>query len=177
MKYKFPQVLSYKDWEDLYSLPNNPEYKGFVFKKDVFEYPETSEMKKIRAEVLKLLEKNKQAIIEVEEKMVEYLQLDTIKNPSVYIAVLKDTRNPEFENVTAKTFWPLVGGGRKEIRIYVGRLTDFSDVSREDISSNKTIKETAKKLMIKHLTKKYKAGELPLYAKIPATIIKNKDDE
>lgn len=177
MKYKFPQVLSYQDWEDLYSLPNNSEHKGFVYKKEVFEYPETAEMKNVRSEVLQLLKKNKQAIIDVEEKMVHYLQLDTIKKPAVYIAVLKDTRNPEFENVTAKTFWPLVGGGRKEIRIYVGRLTDFNNVSRDDISSDKTIKDKAIKLMIKHLSKKYQDGELPLYPKTPISVLKNKDEE
>lgn len=176
MKYKFPQVLCYQDWEDLYSLPNNREHKGFVFK-EVFEYPETAEMKKVRLDVLQLLEKNKRAILEVEAKMVEYLQLDIIKKPAVYIAVLKDTRNSEFENVTAKTFWPLVGGGGKEIRIYVGRLSEFTNVSRDDISSDKSVKSKAIKMMQKHLSSKYKSGELPLFPKIPAAVLKNKKDD
>jgi hypothetical protein len=176
MKYKFPQVLCYQDWEDLYSLPNNPEHKGFLFK-HVFEYPETAEMKKVRLDVLQLLEKNKKAILEVEVKMVEYMQLDTIKNPAVYIAVLKDTRNPEFENVTAKTFWPLVGGGRKEIRIYIGRLTEFKNIKRDDISSEKSIKDKAVQMMKKHLTSKYNLGQLPLFPRIPAAVLKNQNND
>jgi hypothetical protein len=169
---KFPQVLTFQDWEDLYSLPNNGEYKGFLFKEDVFEYPETDEMKLVRQEVLNLLDKHKKAIIEVEEKMIEYVQLDTIKNPSVYIAVLKDTRNPELENVTAKTFWPLVGGGKKEIRIYLGRLSEFTHLKRSDISTDKTIKDKALKMMKDYLSEKYKIGALPKYPRIPDYILK-----
>jgi hypothetical protein len=171
MKHKFPQVLTYQDWEDLYSLPNNKEHKGFIYN-EVFEYPETTEMKKVRMEVLQLLEKNKKAIIEVEEKMIEYLQLDTIKDPAVYIAVLKDTRNPEYENVTAKTFWPLVGGGKKEIRIYIGRTTEFPKIKRTEFSTNKEIKQKAVAMMKKHLSDKYKAGSLPKHPYIPAAVIK-----
>ncbi len=172
MRLKFPQVLTYQDWEDLYSLPNNKEYKGFIFRKEVFDYPETNEMKQVRDEVLKLLHKNRKAILEVEEKMIDYVHLDIINRPSVYIAVIKDTRNPELENVTAKTFWPLVGGGRKEIRIYLGRLSDFSHLKRSDISTDKSIKNKAIKLMKEHLLEKYKIGALPKYPRTPSSVFK-----
>jgi hypothetical protein len=173
---KFPQVLTFREWEDLYSRPNNYEFRGrYLYKEEVFEYPETDEMKLVRQEVLNLLDKHRKAIIEVEEKMIEYVQLDTIKDPSVYIAVLKDTRNPEFENVTAKTFWPLVGGGYKEIRIYLGRLSEFVYLLRSDITTDKTIKEKAHKMMKDYLSEKYKIGALPKYPpRIPDYILKKK---
>lgn len=169
---KFPQVLTFQDWEFLYKFVNYHENKEWLFPEKVFEYPETDEMKLVRQEVVNLLDKHKKAIIEVEEKMIEYVQLDTIKDPSVYIAILKDTRNPEFENVTAKTFWPLVGGGKKEIRIYLGRLSEFSHLKRSDITTDKTIKEKAHKMMKDYLSEKYKNGELPKYPRMPDYILK-----
>jgi hypothetical protein len=43
-------------------------------------------------------------------------QLDTLENPSVYLATIKDTRNaeaPDTNSLTAKTFWPLMNGRSK----------------------------------------------------------------
>jgi hypothetical protein len=169
---KFTKVLTFQDWEDLYSLPKNKENKINLVNEETATYGKSDELKLLRKEVLDVLHKNKKALIEVEEKMVEYVQLETIYNPSVYIAILKDTRNPEFENVTAKTFWPLVGGGKKEIRIYLGRLSEFAHLKRSDITTDKTIKEKAHKMMKDYLSEKYKNGELPKYPRIPDYILK-----
>jgi hypothetical protein len=120
-------------------------------------------MEEKRYSILGTLRKYKKEIREIEEKMVQYLQLDIIRDPSVYIAVLKDTRNPEHENITAKTFWPIVGGGQKEIRIYIGRVSDFSHIERSSLSKSDEIKLKAVSMMKKHLTENYEAGNLPLH--------------
>ena len=174
MKYsKFPKVLCYEDWYDLFDVINNKEFKGKLFQTDIFEYPETEEMKEKRFSVLETLQKYKKEIREIEEKMVQYLQLDIIREPSVYVAVLKDTRNPEHENITAKTFWPLVGGGQKEIRIYIGRASDYSHIERSDLSKSDEIKLKAVTMMKKHLTENYAVGNLPLYPRpLPPGILK-----
>ena len=174
MKYsKFPKVLCYEDWYDLFALINNKEFKGRLFQTDIFYYPETEEMKEKRFSVLETLKKYKNEIEEIEEKMVQYLQLDIIRDPSVYVAVLKDTRNPEHENITAKTFWPIVGGGQKEIRIYIGRVSDFSHIERSNLSKSDEIKLKAVSMMKKHLTENYEAGNLPLHRRpLPSGVLK-----
>ena len=150
---KFPKVLSYVDWFNLYEMVNNKEIK--IPYNSVYEYPETDEMKEKRMSVLESLNKYKKEIIEIEEKMVQYLQLDIIRDPSVYIAILKDSRNPEFENITAKTFWPIVGGGKREIRIYVGRASQLSDIERKNLASSDEVKNSAKSMMKNYLMKNY----------------------
>lgn len=174
MKYsKFPKVLCYDDWFDLFDVINNKEFKGFPFRTDVYHYPETDEMKEKRMSVLETLKKYKKEIIEIEEKMVQYLQLDIIREPSVYIAVLKDTRNPEYENITAKTFWPIVGGGKKEIRIYIGRASDFPHIERSNLSSCEEIKNKAVLMMKNHLKENYELGRLLLHPRpLPPRVLK-----
>ncbi|MHA8064975.1 hypothetical protein [Aquirufa aurantiipilula] len=179
MKYsKFPKVLCYDDWFDLFDGINNKEFKGIPFRTDIFYYPETEEMKEKRVSILDSLKKYKKEIIEIEEKMVQYLQLDIIREPSIYIAVLKDTRNPEHENITAKTFWPLVGGGKKEIRIYIGRVSDYPHIKRSNLSSSDEIKNKAVLMMKKHLTENYELGRLPLHPRpLPSGVLKRNEKE
>lgn len=179
MKYsKFPKVLCYDDWYDLYDVINNKSFKGRVFQKDILYYPETEEMKEKRLSVLASLKKYKKEIIEIEEKMVQYLQLDIIREPSIYIAILKDTRNPEHENITAKTFWPIVGGGKKEIRIYIGRVSDYPHINRGILSSSDEIKNKAVEMMKKHLTKNYELGRLPLHPRpLQSGILRREENE
>jgi hypothetical protein len=130
-------------------------------------------MEEKRYSILGTLRKYKKEIREIEEKMVQYLQLDIIRDPSVYVAVLKDTRNPEHENITAKTFWPIVGGGQKEIRIYIGRVSDFSHIERSNLSKSDEIKVKAVTMMKKHLTENYEAGNLPLHRRpLPSGVLK-----
>ena len=131
MRYKFPQVLCFQDWDDLYNMPDMGD-NGFVYK-EPFKYDETGEMKEARKNVLAALEKNKEAILEVEEKMVKYLQLDTLKDPPIYLAMIKDTRNREAETLTltAKTFWPLMHGKRKgSVKLSLNQNNRFGEGAR-----------------------------------------------
>ena len=154
MRYKFPQVLCFQDWDDLYNMHDMGD-NGFVYK-EPFKYDETGEMKEARKNVLAALEKNKEAILEVEEKMVKYLQLDTLKDPPIYLAMIKDTRNREAETLTltAKTFWPLMHGKRKEIRIYIGKESEYPEYKKDYVA------KIAKQKMQEHLLQRYNNGEL-----------------
>lgn len=165
MRIKFPQILCYEDWLDLFKMGFSGEderdengirrfkpLKGFVMAED----PETAEMKMVRDDIITTMEKNKAILLELEQKMVKYQQLYTLENPSVYLATIKDSRNAESptNSLTAKTFWPMMNGSRKEIRIYIGKESEYPDHKKIHVKilSKQKMKET--------LLERYKNGEL-----------------
>ena len=165
MRIKFPQILCYEDWLDLFKMGFSGEderdengirkfklLKGFVMADD----PETAEMKMVRDDIITTMEKNKAILLELEQKMVKYQQLYTLENPSVYLATIKDSRNAEAptNSLTAKTFWPMMNGSRKEIRIYIGKESEYPDHKKIHVKilSKQKMKET--------LLERYKNGEL-----------------
>ncbi len=120
MRIKFPQILCFEDWLNLFTKEADKFYDS---KQDVYKTKqlETPEMKEMRKEIILSLEKSREVIEGVEAKMVKYQQAFTLEYPPVYLAMLKDSRpNSESYYLTAKTFWPMVGGKKKEIRIYMG---------------------------------------------------------
>ena len=165
MRIKFPQILCYEDWLDLFKMGFSGEderdengvrkfklQKGLVMAED----PETAEMKMVRDDIITTMEKNKAILLELEQKMVKYQQLYTLENPSVYLATIKDSRNAEAptNSLTAKTFWPMMNGNRKEIRIYIGKESEYPDHKKIHVKilSKQKMKET--------LLERYKNGEL-----------------
>lgn len=115
MRIKFPQILSYQEWVDLWNLSK-------VDSK--FAELETAELHEVRSTVLSKLLQNKELLIEIESAMVRYAQEYLIENPPIYLsrARIKDASG---EYLTAKTILPLVGGKKKEIRIYLGKQEDI----------------------------------------------------
>jgi hypothetical protein len=166
MRVKFPQVLCFQEWVDLWSLPDkNPS----VMPK------ETVELRNLRKKVIETLERHNEAILEVEEAMVNYAQEYTILDPPTYTAKIKDAKTG-IEYLTAKTFWPMVGGKKKEIRIYIGKPDNlytpnfkskyfryFNEkiavVQNSGIADN-YFKFLAKELMQEALKKKRKDGDI-----------------
>jgi hypothetical protein len=166
MRVKFPQILCHQEWLNLWSMPD----------KDPALVPnETEELKNIRKTVVDLLEKHKAAVLEIEEAMVLYAQEYTILNPPTYTATIKDVKT-QINYVTAKTFWPIVGGKKKEIRIYIGKPEDYEvppfktelgDKLRARISKKvnpelimEYIKKSAKEMIRESLKERRKAGEI-----------------
>ena len=101
MRIKFPQILCYEDWLDLFKMGfvGDDEFdengvRRFKKKNDIpwAEDPETAEMKMVRDDKITTMEKNKAVMLELEQKMVKYQQLYTLENPSVYLATIKDSR-------------------------------------------------------------------------------------
>ena len=165
MRIKFPQILCYEDWLDLFKMGfvGDDEFdenglRRFKKKNDIpwAEDPETAEMKMVRDDIITTMEKNKAVMLELEQKMVKYQQLYTLENPSVYLATIKDSRNAEAptNSLTAKTFWPMMNGRRKEIRIYIGTKEEFPEFKSQ------RVKSIAEQKMKEALRKRYENGEI-----------------
>ncbi len=112
-----------------------------------------SKLRQLRKNVLDVFIKNREAIIEAETAMVNYMTEYTLENPPIYLA-LKPGRGDE-KYITAKTLVPQLGGFKKEIRIYLGKADDFVDPT-----INEELKKIAKIQMIKLLKEKRKKGEI-----------------
>jgi hypothetical protein len=186
MRNKFPQVLIYEEWLELYRLP----FQVFFIKvreadgsdgyrrvtQDILDsYPNTdlyiksrdkdmkedyklenSKMRSLRKQVVATLEKYETELKEVEASMLEYVQEYTLEYPPVYMALIADTRNDSANSyLTAKTFWPLMNGMRKEIRIYIGTEMEYAD-----FKSNPKIEKIAFEKIKERLKQRRKDGEL-----------------
>ena len=138
-------IFYYQDLIDLYS--------GIIYGKNRTKH-ETLEMKTKRLEVLKLIEKQKQLLLDIESGSLDFAQELIIQNPPVYVARTKDTKT-EIEYFTAKTYWPLSGGERKEIKVYVGKADDYGGDTL-----NERAKEDAIKKMQETLRRRKNNGEI-----------------
>jgi hypothetical protein len=153
MRVKFPQILCFEEWVDLYKLPDI--YKLGILDKSNRPFANLSEtplLKEIRVNVLEILEKNKDAVKEIEMAMVLYNQYYTAESPSVYLAYVKDSKT-DLEYLTAKTFWPLMDGKKKEVRIYIGSKKEYPD------HKNVNVRFFAKQKMREHLKSKVQGIE------------------
>ena len=138
-------IFYYQDLIDLYS--------GIIYGKNRTKH-ETLEMKTKRLEVLRLIEKQKQLLLDIESGSLDFAQELIIQNPPVYVARTKDTKT-EIEYFTAKTYWPLSGGERKEIKVYVGKADDYGGDTL-----NERAKQDAIKKMQETLRRRKNAGEI-----------------
>jgi hypothetical protein len=153
MRVKFPQILCFDDWVDLYKLPDTNKLGALDKSNRPFaNLIETPLLKETRSKVLSILEKNSEAVKEIELAMVLYNQIYTAESPSVYLAYVKDAKT-DLEYLTAKTFWPLMDGNKKEIRIYIGSKKDFPD------HKNLNVRFLAKQKMREHLKSKLQGIE------------------
>lgn len=155
MRVKFPQILCFQDWVDLYRLPETFKLGDLDKSNRPFaNLSETPLLKETRNNVLEVLKKNRNAVREIEMAMLIYSQIYTAESPSVYLAYVKDAKT-ELEYLTAKTFWPLMDGKRKEIRIYIGSKKEFPD------HKNPKVRWIAAQKMREHLKSKLLGVEQP----------------
>lgn len=91
---------------------------------------------------------------EVQSAALNVKQELLIAEPIVYVARTKDIKTG-IEYFTAKTFWPLKDGETKEVKIYLGKATDFGS----DTMSIKA-KEFAKRKMSETLRRRKDDGEI-----------------
>ena len=137
MNKKQPYILNFEDLRDIYSIadPYNPrqffpgsrESEITLDKKDPsYKQSVLGMAEEKRNKVLELLSKYKNELDEIEFAMLDYVQFQIIQDPPVYIARTKDIKT-EIEYFTAKTFFPLKGGRKKEVKIYLGKAEDFNN--------------------------------------------------
>jgi hypothetical protein len=85
--------------------------------------------------------------VDVEKKMVDYVQEMIIRNPRIYVARTKDVKT-QIEYFTAKTKWPVMGGKTIEVKIHLGRAADFGydtkNINARTLAFNK-MKETLRR--------------------------------
>lgn len=142
MKHRLPEIFYFDDLIAHYDLAQG---SGFLYSGKPENEP--AEMKKHRLEVLEVLWKNKEALIEVEQKMLNYLQEMIIYKPKVYVARTKDKKT-DIEYFTAKTLWPLEGGRKKEIKIYLGKAEEFNNDTQDKgakLLAERKMKETLRR--------------------------------
>lgn len=99
--------------------------------------------------LLKLLDKHKSALDDIEDATLNFLVAAIRENPPVYIARTKDIKT-DIEYFIAKTFIPFKGGKKKEVKVYLGKASDFNNDTK-----NSTAKVLGKKLLIKAINEKF----------------------
>ncbi len=93
--------------------------------KQYFE-KDTKKMTQLRMKVCNLIQKNYDKLVEVDSAMIEYMQEMVFENPPIYMSIVSNG-NSDIKYLTAKTVIPLLGGGKKEIRINISRSDVFDD--------------------------------------------------
>jgi hypothetical protein len=149
MKHKksdFDILGSFEGFEEIYKVTSLEAGKG------VSRTPLN-----VKAAVEKLQEiarKHRLGLEELEDAALEVKQEWIISEPSVYVARTRDSKTDK-EYFTAKTFWPLKGGKKKEVKIYLGKAEDFGN----DTMSIRA-RETAKRKMSETLRRRKDSGEI-----------------
>lgn len=134
---KLPFILNFEDLWDIYSMAGlyNPrqDFPGSKESEIIFDKEDPSFKNSVlgigeekRKKILELLTKYKKELDEIESAMLEFVYFQIIQDPHVYIARTKDIKTG-IEYFTAKTFFPLKGGRKKEVKIYVGKAEDFNN--------------------------------------------------
>lgn len=102
-----------------------------------------------RNELLDCLERHKDVIDEIEDKIIEFMKYSIARFPDVYVS---RTTNKENDQVyfTAKTFIPLKGGKKKEVKVYVGKAEDYL-FDTKNFEAKRHAHEKMKKTLIRRL--------------------------
>ncbi len=108
---------------------------------------------KIKREMINFMLENYDKSFEIKyfcDKLLREAQIEFIKKPSVYLAVLKRPDNPNLKYVTAKTLFPVAINKFKEYRYYIGTLEDFPKGAKDNRA-----KLLGEKIIKEKLSKKY----------------------
>ena len=145
---KSPHIFSLEDLVEYYrgTIPGSIIFSG---QKIV-----PAELEKERKKVLSILKQYETELLKVQEATVKFAQQVVLNEPTVYIARTKDTKT-EIEYLTAKTFWPLIDGNLKEIKIYLGKASEFNNDTK-----SKKAKEQAVVKMRQTIARRLREGSL-----------------
>ena len=90
--------------------------------------------------VLSYLDEKKEVFSQLDELVKDFEQHQVLMNPTIHVARTKDKKT-EIEYFTAKTFFPLTGGKRKEVKIHLGRADNYNfDTQNKQAKRDATIK-------------------------------------
>jgi hypothetical protein len=122
--------------------------------KEMLKEAETAELKASLKEIENLYLKHKFAFDEMGDALLNYHRLNIIFDPIVYIARTRDVKTG-IEYFTAKTTWPMKNFKTKDIKIYLGKASDF----KGDTQSVKA-KDFAISKMRQTLARRMREGEI-----------------
>lgn len=139
-KNKLPNILNFGELHDTYSSYELYDPQNFFVYFDKSKFPDYEKSIKGMGEekqnkVLELLTKYKNEINEIEDAMLEFVQFQIVQDPQVTIARTKDVKT-DIEYFTAKTFFPLKGGKKKEVKIYVGKAQEYGNDTKDKHALN-----------------------------------------
>lgn len=129
MKFKLPKILSYKNLLDEWTKEpeqqvvsdSKKKIKKVVFHEDILE-------KKKRQFILELIKKHERSIREIEDAMITYHQNMILENPQVSpLLINRGGSITDAEYYNARVFWPERDGEQRELRVYLGKKSEFPD--------------------------------------------------
>lgn len=139
-----PSIVSYETLVEEFT--NGLRFKPAFGAQGAFLNPN---LKNHLSTLLNLLDKHKSALADIEDATLNFLVAAIRENPPVYIARTKDIKT-DIEYFIAKTFLPFKGGKKKEIKVYLGKASEFNNDTK-----NNAAKVLGKKLLIKAINEKF----------------------
>jgi hypothetical protein len=124
-----PIIVGYETLKDEYTI-------NLKFKPAFFQGSFRPNLKSERDDLLAIIEKHKLILEEIEESSIKFLTKAIIDNPPVYVARTRDKKT-DIEYFVAKTFIPLKGGKKKEIKVYLGKAEEFNNDTKSNDARNK----------------------------------------
>ena len=123
MKTKFPSVIKFNDFKELFI---NVDFESLI-KLRKADKSETTEMKHLREEIINTLDTNSELFNQLEFLMVRYKRLFIIENINTYTKItsqvdMKSSNKNTYR--TAKVMFPQVGGEDIGVRVSLGRCED-----------------------------------------------------
>lgn len=129
MKFKLPKILSYKNLLDEWT--KEPEQQVVSDSKKKLQkvvFDEGITAKKDRQSIVKLINKHESAIREIEDAMIKYHQKMILENPQVSpLLINRGGSITDAEYYNARVFWPERDGEQRELRVYLGKKSEFPD--------------------------------------------------
>jgi hypothetical protein len=128
VKTKFPDILKYKEWIQLFSEIDFHQLR--LLKK--VDNLETREMTERRYEIIKKMESMEDDFKELEKLMIDYKRLFVMNELDFKINPQKDLKSTNNNTyMTAKIMWPDDSGEDRAIRISLGRIDENEVYSKE----------------------------------------------
>ena len=127
--------LDYQSLTDLFKINKSKKLtkievkmKDDVKKNDHLNSGYKSDFDELEEKLQKIssyLNENKEVFNQLDELVKDFEQHQVLMNPTIHVARTKDKKT-EIEYFTAKTFFPLTGGKRKEVKIHLGRAENYN---------------------------------------------------
>ena len=131
MKFKLPKIISFKGMLDEWKKDPVTERRADTNKGVYIFFEESPSMKRKRKEIVELIKKHENALREIEDAMINYQRDFIIEFPQVSpVLVRKSGQLTEGEYYNARVMWPERDGEQRELRIYLGRKSEFGDFTK-----------------------------------------------